>query len=389
MVLPSWLSIRSVLKHYSSMLHSCRVSYHPWIRRIAQAFDFMGHPNILEYPLDYWAIKLHDRWIREHLSILEDPFYGLTEVPIVAKDAVFLDHLPQGMYAIGSYPLHLAGYSERGMNDFLYDRIDICFTESYTYNVSTYVALNFMEQDGEYCYDRTSPYVHPMDIQMKFFIRDDRFHACYAERIYMRGYRSPTAIAHDSSVDCNGFILPFDDGTPHLYATKLALYAVHHMVNWMDPKMMSDAYASEMSKYMARGFKPMLPLFPVPYDNHVLQSRIKTIGDAAQKAYDEILRDMPNKRLQGHIPQKLDGQDDPFHKLSYLLMHSIIPGNMPDDLEKYLVNIPKDAASTIILAAMSSLYIPKSYEVHCRMPNTPIEDIREWYMSSSLLAMEP
>src|SRR3990167_4789346 len=49
-------------------------------------FDWMGHPNKLNYPLDYWAVKLHDNWMRDHLyprRLYMDPYYDLIEVPIV------------------------------------------------------------------------------------------------------------------------------------------------------------------------------------------------------------------------------------------------------------------------------------------------------------------
>ena len=37
-----------------------------WDEEICQYFGYMGYPNTLGYPLDFWKIKLQDNWIRNN-----------------------------------------------------------------------------------------------------------------------------------------------------------------------------------------------------------------------------------------------------------------------------------------------------------------------------------
>jgi len=80
-------------------------------------FDYMGHPNTLQYPLDYWKVKLRSRWIRHNFYRLElwrDPFYGLAEVtacPGRGNNRI-LDHIEYeeyGVVIVGGYVLYLMG----------------------------------------------------------------------------------------------------------------------------------------------------------------------------------------------------------------------------------------------------------------------------------------
>ena len=50
---------------------------------IAILFDMMGHSNHMDYPLDYWRVKLRDNWIRDNmyrLDLWKDPYYGLQKI---------------------------------------------------------------------------------------------------------------------------------------------------------------------------------------------------------------------------------------------------------------------------------------------------------------------
>lgn len=53
-----------------------------------ELFDFMGHHNYLEYPIDIWKMKLRDNWIRDFmypLKLYNNPLYGLREIPVINK----------------------------------------------------------------------------------------------------------------------------------------------------------------------------------------------------------------------------------------------------------------------------------------------------------------
>lgn len=339
-------------------------------------------PNTLEYPLDYWAIKLYDTWVRDHLSTLDDPFYGLTEVPIVAKDTIFYNILPKGMYATGSYALYLAGHMRKGTHDFLHDVIDIRITDPE--QLHKYVEKSDLEMRmGCYC-TPSSLYGFGMTEFMKHY----GFRPLYETRICTRKYPSITAIAHDMDIDCCGFILSYDDGTPRLYATKIALYAVQHMVNWLDPKRMSMSYAYGIAKYVSRGYKLMLPLFPVQHDDPILRSRIDAIIDATNKAYDKELNIIPDPDVRERLLKRFDEKDTPFYNLGIISVYTAHLYSEIGALKEYTSLIHTDEASIVILASMSSLCIPSRDEYDLVMPRTPVKDLKAWYMSSPLLAIQ-
>ncbi len=255
--------------------------------------DFMGHPNVLQYPSDYWAIKLHDNWVRDNmyrLNLLEDPFYDLVEVPIKAKN--YIKSLPAGIYAAGGYALYLSGYakaSTKGLDKYVegcqytFSDVDL-FTTSKEAVGELLLSLEERVRVGD----------HTVDFPIQCLENKDNLlihRPCYKGQIILRLYKAPTEIVHGFDLDCCGFLLSYDDGTPRLWATKRALWAAENGINWFDPDRMSPSYAYRMAKYMIRGFRPMLPLLHdlmEPIENKY-KDRVQTIFDRIRRKFEKAL----------------------------------------------------------------------------------------------------
>lgn len=73
-------------------------------------FDFLGYPNVMKYPLDFWKIKLHDNIVREHfykLKLYRKPLFDLQDITYMFNEEkigrleFFTDIFEDGMYLSG------------------------------------------------------------------------------------------------------------------------------------------------------------------------------------------------------------------------------------------------------------------------------------------------
>lgn len=211
---------------------------------VARVFHMMGHRNDMQYPLDYWAIKLHHEWVRDHmykLKLCEDPLYDLVEVPMVNDDDECVI-LYDGMYVVGEYAMYLAGWIDRWED------------------ISIFAANERFIK--EYPIYRENTHIH----------------------VISRNYRSPTDIIHNIDIDCCGILW---DGIK-LWATKRAIWAYNNKTNWFDPKHPS---VHALSKYVEMGYKLCLPLLN---DSHINHAYFDNMNSRVEDLYVRILTDIDN-----------------------------------------------------------------------------------------------
>lgn len=218
----------------------------------AGMLDYMGHMNHLEYPLDYWAIKLQDNWIRDHMyskKLYEDPFYGLIDVPIIPDRLLPFIPLPTGVYIAGGYAMYLAGWTDT------FHDVDIFVTRKEVLDE----LLKGMISNGDFL---ANVGTNTISMPIKHILRAgwNGSPATASVQVILRLYTAPTEIVHGFDLDCCGIL--WDPTEPTiLSATKRAIFAYQKMTNWLDPARASPSYAYRLSKYSLRGYEIMLPLF--------------------------------------------------------------------------------------------------------------------------------
>lgn len=113
---------------------------------VALVFQFMGHRNDMEYPIDFWKIKLQDNWIRDNFYGLKlgetDPYYGLVKIP-KQQDTPTYNLLPD-VYIAGGAALFMAGESI-DCSGVIYDGQDLWATKRAMYSIENKV--NWFDPD--------------------------------------------------------------------------------------------------------------------------------------------------------------------------------------------------------------------------------------------------
>ncbi len=218
----------SVIKEYASFLRGDEFSMD---EEVASFFEFMGHSNNMEYPLDYWKIKLQDNWTRDNfyrLDLVSDPYYGLTEIPV--KRSLYLGVI-EPLYIAGGAAMYMAGYITE-IND-----IDLFTTNQSMAN--SWINDNFRTiKESDHVITACTGRHKDKKIQL-----------------IKRVYQSPSEIVHGFDLDCVGVIW---DGNS-LWATRRAIWSYENKINWFDPDRMSPSYVHRLTKYMRRGFSIQLP----------------------------------------------------------------------------------------------------------------------------------
>lgn len=349
-------------------------------------FDYFGTQNEYQYPLDFWAIKLQDNWIRDHFYsenlCKKDPYYDLVEIPITGRRMPFIRELNtnlkgigngNGIFVAGGAALYIAGFVDK------YSDIDIFVTKKNI--LGKFIADNF--NDYVVSITDNSISVRKFDQinnrSMKFqFIR--------------RLYTCPSEIVHGFDLDCCGILY---DGKK-LWATRRTLYSFENMINWFDPQRVSPSYGYRLAKYSLRGFEIGLPLFDQKaICNDKIQDIFAQIWKAAQRTlldFDPIIN--LNMTLQEfnsilstlriYFPNIDDMQVNSLTSLSsdireyrnYLQEKGIdkLPRSLYGwlyhyyKLRNYVTDIPSDPMSMIVLAkyygfVLSGFHI-SDYELH-------------------------
>lgn len=202
-------------------------------------FDYMGHPNTLHYPLDFWKVKLIDDRIREMWYNINEPGLDLIEIegpidPIRLREVLTKlgTTLPPKHVIAGGAVLYLAGIT----NTFKDIDIFTCDKEETMRHIETI----YGQRDYYGLYQSGNAITYKGNVNVQYILRE---------------YTSPSQIIHGFDVSCCSILF---DGEK-LWTTNKGLYCINNMVNWFEPDRSSPTYAMRLSKYHIRGFMLRFP----------------------------------------------------------------------------------------------------------------------------------
>ena len=390
-------------------------------------FLYMGHSNPYNYPSDYWKIKLIDNWIRDRFYELKlyekDPYYGLIKHHSWRNKKNNLV-LPKGAYIAGGYALYLAYCTDS------YKDIDIFFTEE----TALYEFLSKYKKEDEYI----NVVVKPNTISFHTQVIDDNKTKWVDIQCILRLYKSPSEIVHGFDVDCVGVL--YDTHTGNIYMTERATYACSEKVNWFDPTRASPSYAYRLGKYMLRGLNIELPLFNPSDINMDAVKSIKTsminiimeqyfpeveidqYGDSDQ-SYIELINFLRRSRIEYPLQRNPDSEElqNALYHLSLGSLIKVASNNYGNNKKVIKNALPQDHASILILISqfkcITHMWEQSDYDykkakdwkytytqlddvlkmkfewkeqnpmeqVSSTFYPTPIQDLKEWYKTSSLI----
>lgn len=383
---------------------------------VATLFDMMGHENRMDYPLDYWAVKLRDNWIRDNMykhRLYEDPHYALVEMPIVNRIKI---EIPDGFVMAGGAALYMSGATDS------YSDIDIFVTNKEK-------VISWMRGCNE------TMHLKPTLLQGSAYVFGGP--GSKKMQIILRSYSSPTEVIHGFDVDCCSIL--YDPSRDALFAIQRAKYAIDNNINWFDPSRSSPSYAYRLSKYRCRGFNIQLPLFR---KETVLDDRVKMFFKNIKYLYDDHIDEERGKGGKvRNVKELLDELASRAAKFNSLTTDDL--KDMMDEIvrekwgptkqgsqfyrlishgkyirSKAMAFLPNDPVSILVLSSLyrfhtcmwsCSDYDPtlckevKVGEVHELIPliqwkeqdpmeqvsstlyPTPIDDLQEWYNTSPLV----
>jgi len=213
-----------------------------WNETIASDFDYLGHSNLLQYPLDFWKVKLIDDRVREFFSTHPQkqllplhPDIGMEGRIRKVLECLVGGKLPDDHYIAGGAALYIAGITDR-FND-----IDIfsCNRKLSTDYIKT--VMNQLNGDS---------WIYASGHAITY-----HYQGSYTQLI-LREYSCPSEIVHGFDLGSCSVIF---DGTD-VWTTVKGMYCIRNHVNWFEPDRSSPTYALRLAKYHCRGFKIMLPM---------------------------------------------------------------------------------------------------------------------------------
>ena len=265
---------------------------------VMEAFTLMGHPNRLEYPLDYFQIKLFDDWVRDNfylhnLANEQDGLYGLIELPTVnGRERVGLSNILPTVNGRELYKDLFPGdqsTSEQFEDGSINNITALPKLPAKHYiagGAALYVAditNNFLDVDIFTCdVDATKKYLHELRLDNRVLIKSGNsvsvFNRGVKYQFILREYTCPSEIIHGFDVGSSCIVT---DGT-RIWTTMRGYYSIAKQLNWFDPSRSSPTYAQRLSKYHMRGFNLILPLVDrVAIDTNVLDQTINAIVNDA------------------------------------------------------------------------------------------------------------
>lgn len=206
-----------------------------------ELFSFMGHNNVMNYPIEFWKIKLREMWIKDNFNKLElykDKFYGLKEIEISERKLYgFIPHT----FLIGDIPFGQIVHSKIPR----FESITITSTEK-----ESLQKLISTSRDPRYDSEHNV-------VEIDYF-----------KFLIPKIYRSPAEIVYDLAIDCECMIL--DTKTKKIWASQRCLYALKNKINYFDLSIVKDEdisiYIERILDYRKRGFHLVLPNITI---NHI------------------------------------------------------------------------------------------------------------------------
>lgn len=225
--------------------------------------EYMGHENPLEYPDEFFSVKVYDNWVRDNFYLYEDIYkddlYGLEEVSVDndrLKQILQLfsgDRIPDDVYVAGSAAMYIAGVinDHSDVDLFIRDRSKI---EEIISSVRNIDRVNDTGHSATIrIYDhRANVHYQMEDRDVIHEIPNTR---CKIVQIVLRKYSTPSEVVHGFDLDSCGYIL-IDN---RVFRTIRAKYSTELKTNYFDPNRSSPTYANRLAKYNLRGFDIWLP----------------------------------------------------------------------------------------------------------------------------------
>ncbi len=198
-----------------------------------EMFQFMGHENPYNHPLDLWIQRLHGSRMRHLISKTNSNtcpkgHEGLVQVSLKKRwmELGLLGYMPAGLYITGRCLLYYAGLVDEAPN-----KIQLAAT--------SIEAIHTLFRD---LIDANSASLSETQDSIILKYRE-RYHGLQARGLHMHLciskhiHKSMTSIAYSHEIDCKGLVLEpaKGQGTPILWATTEASYAIKNRINVMDP----------------------------------------------------------------------------------------------------------------------------------------------------------
>lgn len=294
-----------------------------WNADVADFFAFMGYVNTLDYPLDFWKIKLRDNWIRNNfyrlalydenvdqpeLLIQRGPYVGLVDmtnlfnVNTISKPRLLPDDLNvfnkvvtfdgNIILAGGSIISFLMDYPRKPKDlDFFItsknprvgeDKIVEIMNNYRRINYQTFGYSEYKEEespDDEEPEDQSViPKIHNAKFRINRVVRTANsvtIGKSTKYQVILRLYTSPSEVVHGFDLDASGI---FYDGEK-IWATLRAEYAIKTKTNYFDFARMSPTYGYRLAKYASRGFQVWMPRFDITKVRWDLLKQIANLAD--------------------------------------------------------------------------------------------------------------
>jgi len=344
--------------HIEAYLRFLRGEEFKMDQNTAHLFDYMGHHNELEYPIDFWKVKLEDTWIRDNFYKYEldlDPLYGLVKLDLKEPVKSIGIENYSNWYRAGGSILYDAKITNASL-DFDY------FTTQHDPVERKFDIAEALAKNRPALYKR----LESSDGDEDEFSDVERLEFDYGvlatanaivngnNQYILRVYKSPSEIVHGFDVGCCGVIAINGE----VYATKRAKYCIDNRVNWFEPDRSSPSYLYRLAKYHDRGFGIKLPLI----------DKVVTLGSIAKflnsYRYPHQLRD--------------------FHPISAIILRSIL--NLPiaiNAVSDYAE--PKQAEDVAFTSLVWKQQDPMEQVSSTFYPKPIAGNLLEWYNSAPSL----
>ena len=346
--------------------------------------EYMGHENPLEYPDEFFSVKVYDNWVRDnfytYIEIYEDDLYGLEEVDVNNDRLEQIlqlfknDKIPDDVYVAGSAAMYIAGIinDHSDVDLFIKDGNKI---EEIISNVKNIDRVNDTGHSATLYIDSGRNFDYRADV---YGLRDrDVIHEipntrCKIIQIVLRKYSTPSEIVHGFDLDSCGYILINN----RVFRTMRAKYSTELKTNYFDPKRSSPTYANRLAKYNIRGFDIWLPyLESIVFNEEYFKNLSADIYEKYKQRIIEVEIDIKLKAKPFCITDEDIKSVDPNDNrlLQFKINSKIMEQYGFDPIISTLLilygynelkyDIPNDIVSKLILSKFKKIYLSNMTEL--------------------------